>query len=120
MNLSEFIISDNDPLIQSTSTHKPADQVPSRINGEFLKGPIPLSWLTPASNLPGKALQVGLAIWFEYGRRNKTTFKLSSAILGRFNIGRKAGYRGLEALEDAELISVVRQLGKNPEITLLY
>ncbi len=41
-----------------------------KITGEFLKGPIPLPWLTAASKLSGKApLAVALAIWFEAGRR---------------------------------------------------
>ena len=87
--------------------------------GEFLKGPIPLSWLTPAAKLPGKALHVGLAIWFEHGRRKHFEFRLTAAVLRRFGIARKAGYRGLDSLERAGLIVARRQHGKNPVITLV-
>ena len=38
----------------------------SRVQGEFLKGPIPLDWLSVAAKLRGKApIAVALAIWFE-------------------------------------------------------
>ena len=41
----------------------PSPQKPKRIKGEFLKGPIPLNWLTAAAKLRGKApLTVALAI----------------------------------------------------------
>jgi hypothetical protein len=92
----------------------------SRFTGEFLKGPIPLSWLSAASEVPGKApLAVGLALWFESGRRRSKTVKLTTAILSRFGVSRKAKYRGLEALERAELINVLRTPRKNPVVTIL-
>src|SRR5581483_3598380 len=31
---------------------------------EYLGGPIPLSWLGRAAVLPGKALHLGIALWF--------------------------------------------------------
>ena len=62
---------------------------------------------------------MGLAIWFEHGRRKRVRFGLSTAILGRFAIGWKAGYAGLAALEDAGLILVARRHGKNPVVTVL-
>jgi len=31
-----------------------------KITGNFLKGPIPLAWLTKAASLPGKAFQTGV------------------------------------------------------------
>lgn len=91
-----------------------------RINGEFLKGPIPLSWLSVASSLPGKApLAVALAIWFESGRRRSNQIILTSAILERFGVKRKSKYRGLRALEDANLISVHRKVKRNPVVTIV-
>jgi hypothetical protein len=86
---------------------------------EFLLGPIPMSWLSPASRLNGKALALGLALWFQGGRRSSRQVTLSGPILERLNVKRKAMYRGLEALEAAGLVSVVRQLGKNPTVTIL-
>ena len=91
-----------------------------RIEGEFLKGPIPLNWLSVASKLSGKAsLAVGLAIWFEAGRKCNNEVRLTTAILKRFGVNRKAKYRGLESLEDAGLIRVRRELRKNPVVTIL-
>ncbi len=92
---------------------------PQRINGEFLKGPIPLDWLSVASSLPGKALAVALAIWFEAGRRRSSEVTLTTAILARFGVGRKAKYRALQKLERARLISVMRVPRKNPLVRIL-
>ena len=84
-----------------------------------MRGPLPLSWFMPAAVLPGKALHVGMAIWFEYGRRKRDQFKLSSAMLKRFGVERKAGYSGLNALTECGLITVHRESGKNPIITII-
>lgn len=87
--------------------------------GEFLRGPIPLSWLSRAAKIPGKTIHVALAVWFEYGRRNKAEFRLTTAILERFGVGRKALYAAIKALEEEGLIAVTRQHGKNPVVRLL-
>lgn len=91
-----------------------------RVHGEFLKGPIPLLWLTAASKLSGKSpLAVGLALWFEAGRRRSLTVTLTTAILARFGVqDRKAKYRGLRALEEAGLIGVLRVPRRNPLVTI--
>jgi hypothetical protein len=91
-----------------------------KIQGEFLKGPIPLDWLSCASKLSGKAaLSVALAIWFEIGRRRSHEIKLTTAICNRFCLNRKAKYRGLLLLEEAGLVTVVREARKNPLVTVL-
>ena len=93
---------------------------PKKITGEFLKGPIPLPWLTAASKLSGKApIAVALAIWFQVGRRRSKEVRLTSAVIERFGIDRKAKYRGLSALEQAGLIKVRRELRRNPVVTIL-
>jgi hypothetical protein len=91
-----------------------------RIKGEFVRGPIPLKWLTIASTLPGKALAVAMAIWFEFGRRRRAnTIILTTAILDRFNVGRKAKYKALRHLQDAGLVVVHRKPRRNPVVTIL-
>lgn len=91
-----------------------------KIKGEFLKGPIPLDWLGRAAKLSGKAsLSVGLALWFEAGRRRSHQVTLTTAICDRFSINRKSKYRGLELLEQAGLISVVRRPRRNPLVAIL-
>jgi hypothetical protein len=88
------------------------------IRGEFIKA-IPLQWLTPAAASPGKTLAVALAVWFQFGRSKGRPFKLTSAILKRFSVSRKASYHGLKELEKIGLITVQRQKGKNPIVTVL-
>jgi hypothetical protein len=91
-----------------------------KVQGEFLKGPIPLNWLKCATELSGKApLATALAIMFEVGRRRSQQIILTAAILERFHVNRKAKYRALEKLEGAKLISVIRKPGKNPLVTVL-
>lgn len=93
---------------------------PKRMIGEFLKGPIPLPWLTVASKLAGKGpLAVALAVWFESGRRKSHEVRLTTAILQRFNVNRKAKYRALRSLEKAGLVRVRREHRKNPVVTIL-
>jgi len=91
-----------------------------KISGEFLRGPIPLPWLTAAAKLSGKGpLAVALALWFEAGRRNSTEVRLTTAILNRFNVNRKAKYRALASLEKAGLVRVHQEPRKNPVVTIL-
>jgi hypothetical protein len=87
-------------------------------NGLFLRGPIPLVWLHHAIKLPGKALAVGLALWFLCGCREREGVTLTPQTLGQLGVGRKPGYRGLRALEVAGLVQVIRQAGKSPVVRI--
>lgn len=91
-----------------------------KIAGEFLKGPIPLPWLTAVTRLSGKApLAVALAVCFEAGRRKSNEVKLTTAILRRFSVNRKAKYNALKSLEKAGLVRVRREPRRNPVVTIL-
>lgn len=91
-----------------------------KVRGEFLKGPIPLDWLGRAAKLPGKApLATALAIMFEVGRRRSQEIILTTAILKRFGVNRKAKYRALKHLQDAGLIAVHQKPRRNPVVTIL-
>jgi hypothetical protein len=85
----------------------------------FLKGPIPLRWLTAAAHLPGRAFQVAIAIWFLVGIQSSRTVRLAPKVRAQFIVDRHAAYRGLEALERAHLVSVVRHRGRAPNVTIL-
>src|SRR5262249_17899727 len=94
--------------------------LPRHKQGEhFLRGPIPLKWLTMASSLPGKALHVALAIWYGSGLRKSAMVPLSRKWLTSFGVNRYAAYRALTALEKQGLISVQRHRGRKPIVTLL-
>ena len=90
-----------------------------RVGEAFLKGPIPLLWLSSVAALPGKAMAVGLAIWWRVGLRKTAEIRLTGSHLKRFGVGRKAGYRCLAAMERDGLIRVQRQRGKAPIVTVL-
>lgn len=84
----------------------------------FIRGPIPMAWLERAAKLPGKAISVALLLWFRDGMSVGEPIKLTPALLKRFEIGRKAGYRAIAALEVAGLVIVERHRGRCPKITL--
>lgn len=85
----------------------------------FLKGPIPLGWLSAAGRQPGKALHVANVLWFIAGLTRTKEVKLATASLAEFGVNRHAGYRGLAALEQAGLVAVRRHRGRQPIVTLL-
>jgi DNA-binding transcriptional ArsR family regulator len=97
---------------------KISKETPSKQNEHFLKGPIPLDWLTSATRLPGKATVVALALWYRAGVTKSFTVKPSHTLWNRFGIGRSAAYRGLSALEGANLVQVQRRVGKNPIVRI--
>lgn len=86
---------------------------------EFLRGPIPLPWLARAAALRGKALAVGIAIWFKHGATKGKPVKASASLLDKLKVNRKSGYRALESLESAGLINVQRQAGRAPIVNIV-
>jgi hypothetical protein len=93
---------------------------PRHKTGEkFLKGPIPLNWLSCAAQLQGKSLQVGLSLWFLAGLTNSRTIKLSQSSLSDFGVNRHCKYRALKWLEEANLITMTNGAGQSPSVTLI-
>ena len=109
------------PGFHPPATRLGASRPPRHKRGEqFLKGPIPWDWLALAAGQPGKALHVGIALWRWAGIKRTGVIKLSlSCAAGELGTSRSALSRGLAALEAAELVSVKRQAGCRPEVTLL-
>jgi hypothetical protein len=92
-------------------------KVPRQLH-PFLRGPVPLWWLVRAAALPGKALAVGIALWYRKGVTDRDVVRPSWKLWDRFGVGRHAAYRALSNLEAAGLIAVERQVGKNPTVTI--
>jgi hypothetical protein len=93
---------------------------PQRTAGRFLKGPIPLDWLAEAAILPGKALHVGLLLWYLAGlNKRRGDLPLSPSQLPVFGLNRYSAYRGVIRLEAAGLVTVARQRGRAPRVTLV-
>jgi hypothetical protein len=90
------------------------------VSSRYLRGPLPLDWLTAALVLPGQAINVGLAIWFTAGvRKSRTDLCVSNELVAQFGVTRWSKYRALAHLEHAGLIAI-KQTGKSaPRVTLL-
>lgn len=99
---------------------KPKPRLPRYRPGEkFLKGPIPLKWLTLAAPLPGKALHVAIALWFQGGVEKSPTVRLNLSRLQVFGVERSAGSRALERLSARRLVTVAHRRGCAPIVTIL-
>lgn len=108
----EYVGTDPGPSLTAIN-HRSAQRAP------YIKGPIPLEWMKRASALSGKALAVALVIWYIAGlRKSPTNLPVTGKVLKAFSVGRKAGYRGLVALEVAGLVTVRREPGRCPCVTL--
>jgi hypothetical protein len=79
----------------------------------FLKGPIPLPWLSRAAKLPGKTFQVAVALWYWRGIRNKDQIPFSaSRLLKDWGVSPSTGSRSLKKIEKAKLILITSKPGK--------
>lgn len=96
---------------------RPETKVHQR-RSRFLKGPVPWDWIIRASELPGQALIVGLCLWRLSGAVRNQTVTLGNAELEPFGTDRAAKSRALTVLEDAGLITVERNRGRLPIVTL--
>lgn len=85
----------------------------------FVKGPIPLSWITGAARQRGHALHVGLAVWYLVGILRSLTVELRPSVLRAFGVSRFAAYRALDVLAQAGLVEVTRHRGRSPVVTVL-
>lgn len=85
----------------------------------FLRGPIPLEWLGKAAALPGKTLNVAIALWWLNGMKKGAPFKLTQRSLQYMHVGREAASDGLRRLEGVGLIKIERKSGQRPTITIV-
>ena len=98
-------------LSQSRSTSTPRQK--------FLRGPIPLWWLQAAGGLPGKAIHVGVELWYQAGLCSSKVIRFSYKSVQQFGVKRHAAYRALKSLGGARLVAVYRAPGRCPIVTLL-
>lgn len=93
---------------------RPATRTPG-----FIKGPLPLDWVQRAAALPGKALQVGLCLWYLAGLTQFKQVRLTSKITEAMGVSRDAKGEALKRLAQAGLVRVEQRPGCAPEVTLL-
>ncbi len=109
----------------------PDDQIPSKkitpaktgkLKGgrTFIKGPIDLEWISKAAHLPGKAINVALALsWLSGLNKSKEGLKLTNKVYESFNVSRPTAHKALNSLEDAGLVKVERGPGRKNRVTIL-
>ncbi len=103
----------------SATSQRRRESQHKRRQSRFLRGPIPIIWLARAGELPGAAAMVGLAIWFSSGcQKRRHGLVICNKLLAQFRVSRTAGYRGLRALEQADLITVERHRGRCPRVAI--
>jgi hypothetical protein len=93
---------------------------PDPSNGRFIKGPLPLAWFEGAAALPGRALHVALAIWFQVGLERSSTIKLGQKRASQFSVSRDAKYDALKRMTEAGLIEVEQSPGQAPRVTVVH
>lgn len=89
-----------------------------RDGGRFLRGPVPLAWMTKAARLTGKSFTVGMAVWYLRGLRQSERVSLTPATWEQFGLDRFAVGRGLKQLESAGLVNVERHRGRCSLVTI--
>ncbi len=94
--------------------------VPVEKKEPFIKGPIPLDWLSSAAELPGKAINLALALWWLQGMAKGKPFTLTKHALNKLNIKRDAASSGLKSLEHVGLIRIDRKPGRRPTVALIW
>jgi hypothetical protein len=105
---------------QCVTQEQPSPRLPRhRLGKRFLKGPIPWNWLTMAAQQSGRALHVGIYLWHLAFMEDNRTVRLSTAHMLDLGVDRHAKARGLQALERAALVSVIRHTGRLPIVTIL-
>ena len=85
----------------------------------FLKGPICMDWLGSAARLPGKAINLALAVRWLVDMNGGKPAKLTAKALAQLNVSEDACSDGLRRLESAGLITVARQPGQRPIVGVL-
>jgi DNA-binding transcriptional ArsR family regulator len=101
---------------QDSST---GEYIEAPLSATFLKGPIPMAWLNEAAKLPGKAINLGIAIWWLNGMAKSKPFKLTGKALGLLRVSRDAASSALKRLEAQGLIRVQRFPGQRPTVEIL-
>jgi len=87
---------------------------------KFIKGPIDLEWIMNACKLPGKTVNVALALWYLSGlKKTKECLNLTCKEYDTFNISRTTVHYALKNLEKSNLIFVDRKPGRKNKINIL-
>ncbi len=78
-----------------------------------------MAWLNMAAKLPGKTLNVGIAIWWLAGMSKTTSFKITGRALEELGVSRDAASDAFKRLEAHGLIMVERSPGQRPRVQIV-
>jgi hypothetical protein len=95
------------------------DYTPQKTSSPFIKGPVPLDWLSKAAQLPGKAVQVALALFWLFGMSPTVQFKMTRRAMELFCLSTDAYLDGLNRLEKIGLIKVLRRPGQRALVEIV-
>ena len=86
----------------------------------FLKGPIPLDWLSRCRDISSAAFILGIAAWHSAAlHRRQEDLPLTPSILRPFRIAERTMSRVLTQLEAAGLLTARCERGRSPRVSLL-
>jgi hypothetical protein len=88
--------------------------------GLFIKGPIPMSWLSSVARLPGKSVHVALALFWLAGMKPQGKVKMTRQAQNLFNVSDDAYRDALPRLEKAGLIKVWRAPGQRAQVEIVH
>jgi hypothetical protein len=105
-----------DPVQTPTELKRPQDS--PRKKPRFLKGPVPWPWLLQAMKLPGKALAIGLMLWFRRGLTGRRTVHFCLGRAAADGIPTTTARRAMRELERAGLVTIERRPGRGLDVTI--
>jgi hypothetical protein len=101
---------------EQTSAHE-LPSVTARLDQYFIP-PIPWRVFCVLVALPGKAWAIYLVLWRLARMYKRMTITVTSVSLRGLGLTHDQKTRGLDTLERAGLLTIERQVGKNPMVTL--
>ncbi len=107
------------PLKPSRVTTKPPAGRRIATGEKYLKGPIPLAWLTVASTCGLKGLHVAIAIWWLSGVSRASSVRLTRQSLAKFGVGPRTGLRCLQRMKTLGLVDFENHRGRGPMVTII-
>ena len=109
---------ENAPVPKPKPKPKPKKSTAEKVDGPFIRGPVPLQWLYEVARLSkDNVLSVGLLIWYAKGLGQRK-ITLDRYIYDFLGVKKDSARRALIRLREAGLIQF-RKMGKKFEVTVL-
>ena len=121
INIEQFRMPDNLVEASTKKNKRVVKEKKVRKNdyGKFIIAS-PLYWVSKASHLSSKSLNVAMGLWYLYGLNKKgKSFKMEKHVLEKFNITAETYNLVLKKMEAARLITVERLPGQTPNIYII-